>query len=65
MWQILRSRSESLRRQLDELAGAFSSSVVPQRLEPYKRRLLSVCRQLRAATERNLTDIGLGRVEIL
>ncbi len=65
MWQILKSRNESLRRQLDELEGAFSSTAVPQGLEPYKRRLLSICGQLRAATERNLTDIGLGRDEIL
>lgn len=65
MWQILKSRNESLRHQLDELEGAFSSTVVPQGLEPYRSRLLSVCGQLRADAERNLADIGLGRDEIL
>ena|SRR6516225_1100390 len=40
-------------------------TAVPPGLEPYRRRLLSVCGQLRADTERNLTHIGLGRDELL
>lgn len=65
MWQILKSRNESLRHQLEVLEGAFSSTLVPQGLEPYRSRLLSVCGKLRADAERNMTDIGLGRDEIL
>ena len=65
MWRILRARNEQLRQQLDELERVVTTATVPPTLEPYRRRILSVCTQLHGAADRNLGDVALGRDEIL
>jgi len=65
MRQLLEARNRTLLRNLEELIHSLASANIPRELEPYRHRILSVCRQLRDTVNRNMIDLALGQDQIL